>query len=133
MSHHYQIVTDERENTALSPAARKSVFVLERLLEVENAFRDPTTGEASNKRRRGDNGPENALSPGTLQQDELLRSTIRNILVSPGACSARSHGPTLPHSTAVYAISAMELNGLALTHRNEQHSPSRSAACLRRY
>jgi hypothetical protein len=75
-----QIIETFREHTTLSPAARKSVFVLERLLEVENQFRDPTTGESSTKRRRGENGPEAALSPGTLQADELLRSTIRNIL-----------------------------------------------------
>lgn len=75
-----QIAETFREHTALSPAARKSVFVLERLLEVENQFRDPTTGEASTKRRRGENGPDAALSPGTLQADELLRSTIRSIL-----------------------------------------------------
>ncbi|GMK58036.1 hypothetical protein CspeluHIS016_0500680 [Cutaneotrichosporon spelunceum] len=75
-----QILATFREHTVLSPAARKSVFVLERLLEVENQFRDPATGESSTKRRRGDNGPEAALSPGTLQADELLRSTIRNIL-----------------------------------------------------
>lgn len=109
-----KVYADGREHTALSPAARKSVFVLERLLEVENAFRDSTTGEVSNKRRRGENGPEAALSPGTLQQDELLRSTIRNILVS--TCAGQS--------LAVRAYTS-------LTRRNEPPRPSRSA-CRRR-
>lgn len=88
-----QILQTFRERSAVSPAARKSVYVLESLLNAQHEFRTTQSAELPPQKRQR-NGRSTLPSN---RRNDLLKATIKGILVS--TATARTDTSNRPTST----------------------------------
>lgn len=96
-----QILNTFREHASMSSAARNSVFVLERLLELEKQAReaaspqDSHSGPSAKKRRLSGQGASSASGP-SRKHVEVLRDSIKSILENAAFQQHQSSIPIMP-------------------------------------